>query len=511
MLFKTFAVASLAVGATALPMYMGIKQDTSKNQTWTNVVAPSMPLKRSSEPLGHPVVRSVQKLNYAMDRHAKRSGGLVKRTTIDSKVFEFTPLRKRQQPLTIIKVLGQDSNGDIIVLLSDGEEAVIPASALTGNGHGNGNGNANGGAGNNGASGFAAANQQPGAVVPQTFDAASQPTQGASVALNEDGADITYFALITIGSNKKQFQVIMDTGSSDLWVPAAGASSTHSTLSQADSQSLVISNSPFSIQYGSGSVAGVLAKDTVNIAGMGIQTTFGLSQQLSQQFDQFQPDGLMGLATSKASSEGVTVPLQVLKDTNQIPAALIGVHLARAGTGTNDGAINFGKIDPSFIKGGDANSLTFSDNISADGLWEINLEDMTVNGQTLGLSPSTAIIDTGTTLMIVPQQDAVTIHAALHGASQTNQAGTFTLPCDTTSTLQVKFGGQTLDISHLDYVGAPINQGSNTCVSNIMGGQIGGPNQMLLGDVFLKNVYSVFNLDTNQVGFAPSAENAQAN
>jgi len=349
---------------------------------------------------------------------------------------------------------------------------------------------------------------QTGAEIPQQFTPADTPDKG-SIAINEDGKDITYFMEIQVGSKQKLFTCVADTGSSDLWVPAIGSTSTHSTLARGDSETLQVSNIPYSITYGSGQVSGVLVADTVRFANFALNTTFGASTFVSNDFDSFIPDGILGLATSKASSEQVKVPVQQLAEAGLIPAAQFGVHLQRSGT-SNDGAISFGGPDAKFIAGGDASKVTFSDNVSAQGLWEVALQDMAVNGKSLGLSSATtAIIDTGTTLMIVPPADATAILTALSPGAATNNQGSFTLPCDTTTPLTVTFGGQKLDISSKDYVGQQVAPGSKNCMSNIIGQQIGGANQMLLGDVFLKNVYSVFDLDKNAVGFAPDAVNSK--
>jgi len=86
--------------------------------------------------------------------------------------------------------------------------------------------------------------------------------------------------------------VVMDTGSSDLWVPAANcpsvACTVHETLSSADSSTLQVSTTPWQIQYGTGSAAGVLVADTFSIGGLSVQRMpFGVATQLSSNFAQF--------------------------------------------------------------------------------------------------------------------------------------------------------------------------------------------------------------------------------
>ena len=88
--------------------------------------------------------------------------------------------------MTIVQILGQDQNGDIVCILSNGQEVALPVSvveSLTGASitTGSGASSASGAASGTAAGTAAGDNSQPGAVVSQTFDAASAPTQTASV------------------------------------------------------------------------------------------------------------------------------------------------------------------------------------------------------------------------------------------------------------------------------------------------------------------------------------------
>ena len=111
--------------------------------------------------------------------------------------------------------------------------------------------------------------------------------------------------------------------------------------------------------------------------------------------------------------------------------------------------------------------------------------------------------------MIIPPNDADALHNAIPG-SVTDGQGNYAFPCSTNANIALVFGGQPFSISPKDYVGAPLSGTSSLCQSNIVGQQIGGPNQWLNGDVFLKNVYSVFDFDNNQIGFGSKTTNSTA-
>lgn len=125
------------------------------------------------------------------------------------------------------------------------------------------------------------------------------PTISKTVALDEDGADVSYFSTVRIGSQSKAFRVVMDSGSSDLWIPAGDCASTacqnHATLAAGDSTTLKISTQPWSIAYGSGSASGFLVQDVLQIAGMQTKSvSFGTASNLSDAFANFPVRPLLG-------------------------------------------------------------------------------------------------------------------------------------------------------------------------------------------------------------------------
>ena len=103
-----------------------------------------------------------------------------------------------------------------------------------------------------------------------------------------------------------------------------------------------------------------------------------------------------------------------------------------------------------------------------------------MNGADLGLTGRTAILDTGTTLIIAPAADAAAIHAKIPGSQSDGQGG-FTIPCTTTTAVSLNFGGANFDINPTDLLFAPVdtNNLQGDCISGISSGQIGGANEWL--------------------------------
>lgn len=225
--------------------------------------------------------------------------------------------------------------------------------------------------------------------------------------------------------------------------------------------------------------------------------SFGLATDVSDEFYYFPMDGILGIGRGTNVEGDVDSPqvMDVLRSSSLINARLYGVHLFRAKDGLNDGELNFGAPNTDRYDG-DLNNIPLADN--KDGFWEIKVDGLGVEGEEADIGARTAIIDTGTAFIFMPKSDAVALHKVIPGSKEATVEA-FTIPCDTDKKLWMQFGGQKYSISTADWVGDSL--GGGICGSNIIGRQTFGDNQWLVGDVFLKNVYTVFDIDGAQVGF----------
>lgn len=354
------------------------------------------------------------------------------------------------------------------------------------------------------------------------------PTAQNSLPLNIEGHDVGYLADVNIGNPPRKFSILMDSGSADFWVGADSCLSlsvkgadcvsdtghfsfhplipldmqgNHTFLGPKTSTSFVDKQVPFSVTYGSGSMNGTKVTDDVSIAGLQLlQHNFGVAHQESVQFTNAAFDGLMGLALSTLSQEKVPTPVEALALQGLIQSATTSYKLARVTDDKNDGEVTFGGLDPSKF---DQKTLATVDNVSQTGFWQANIDAVTMNGQPLALASKTAILDTGTTLMVVPQADVTAIHKTIPGA-QSDGKGGFTIPCTTNVSLAFTFGGQLFSIDPVDLAFLPVNpkDPQGDCLSAITPGDVDGPTVSLLGDTFLKNAYFSTNADTNTITLA---------
>ena len=105
--------------------------------------------------------------------------------------------------------------------------------------------------------------------------------------------------------------------------------------------------------------------------------------------------------------------------------------------------------------------------------------------------------------MVLPADDAQTIHDQIQGAKSDGQGG-FTVPCTLTDTVALTYNGQVFEIDPRDIAFSPVdpNDPNGDCVSGITSGNIGGATEWLVGDVFLKNAYFSTDVGKNTLSLA---------
>lgn len=329
--------------------------------------------------------------------------------------------------------------------------------------------------------------------------ASNPPTFGPNaLAIDQDGSDYSYLSTIKFGSKAQPMHMLVDTGSSNTWVFGTDCQSStcqiHNLFGKENSTSLKTTTNPWNLSYGTGAVSGMVASDTVAFANFSINLSFGIATNASDDFNNYPMDGILGLGRRTSDVLGSTTLMDILSQNKLIAATRIGVHLHRAADNTKDGEIVFGGIDTGKFSG----ALTYTKTANNDA-WEIPVEDTLVNGTPANFTGKTAILDTGTTFILMPPADAKTLHGMIPGSVPAGEG--YNVPCNTNAKLEIRINGKLYNISPKDYVGKPVSSGSPTCTSTIIGHQAFGPSQWILGDVFLKNVYTVFDFDNKQVGF----------
>jgi len=138
--------------------------------------------------------------------------------------------------------------------------------------------------------------------------------------------------------------------------------------------------------------------------------------------------------------------------------------------------------------------------------WLLPLTTISVQGNTITLpsGPSSyAAIDTGTTLVGGPPAAMAQIFSQIPGAQPGvgNLEGYYTYPCSPKVQISLSFGGQTWTVDPNDFQLGQIS--SSRCLGAFFTLTTGSSApSWIIGDTFLKNVYSVFRYQPPAVGFA---------
>ncbi|PWY86207.1 acid protease [Aspergillus heteromorphus CBS 117.55] len=324
---------------------------------------------------------------------------------------------------------------------------------------------------------------------------AETPTWKNTAALDQDGDDISYFSVVNIGSEEQALYMMLDTGGSDTWVFSSNCTAKSCTMHNqlnSSSSTLDMTTEEWSVGYGTGTVSGVLGTDNLTIGGVDVRMTFGLASNASDNFESYPMDGILGMGRTNESSYSNPTFMDAVATLNLFKSNIVGFALSRSPE--KDGTVTFGSADQDKYTG----DITYTDTVTGSGsYWRIPVDDASVDGTSCDFSNKSAIIDTGTSYAMLPSSDAKALHALIPGSSSSGDY--FIIPCNTTANVQVTFSGVNYTISYKDYVGETYGSG---CVSNIVSYDLFGDDIWLLGDVFLKNVYAVFDYDEERVGFA---------
>ncbi|KAM6454539.1 embryonic pepsinogen-like isoform 1-T1 [Liasis olivaceus] len=308
--------------------------------------------------------------------------------------------------------------------------------------------------------------------------------------------DTEYYGTIYIGTPPQKFTVVFDTGSSNLWVPSifcnSSACEKHQRFNPSLSSTFVSTDQTMSIQYGTGSMEGMLGYDTVKVSSyIDTNQPFGIStEEPGNIFTYSQFDGILGLAYPSIAVDQATPVFDNMVNEGLVKRDLFSVYLSRKASGS---MITFGGIDHSHYTG----SIHWIP-VSEQAYWQISMDSVLVNGQKIACQDGCqAIVDTGTSLLAGPPTAINNIQNAI-GATQ-GQYGQYTINCNNLSNMpDVVFviHGVHYPLKPSAYT---LQMGSGYCSS---GFQPTGGNLWILGDVFIREYYSIFDRGNNRVGLA---------
>ncbi|OJA10871.1 hypothetical protein AZE42_06016 [Rhizopogon vesiculosus] len=213
----------------------------------------------------------------------------------------------------------------------------------------------------------------------------------------------------------------------------------------------------------------------------------------------FKPDGLAGFAFEDISVYQASPLFQTLVQSGQLPEAVFGVKLS---TTAGASELYVGGTNTTLYQ---QNTLTYTP-VTVPAYWQITLDQVSRAGVQVGQSEAEAIIDTGTSLILTDTATAASYYNDIPGAILQESEGLYSIPCDIIDNYAptFTFGGRPFNVSGETFNLGPVEDGSSDCFAGITASS-DIEDYWLVGDVFLQNVYSVFDMDQLRVGFAELA------
>jgi len=327
-----------------------------------------------------------------------------------------------------------------------------------------------------------------------------------------DYVDNFYLGNITLGTPPQNFQVVLDTGSSNLWViddscvdscdgienPLFGPLWNKEKYQRSKSTTSTPDGRDFEIYYGSGSCYGNLVVDKLTLGGLTVdKQIFGAATGIAEVFQYFPIDGILGLGWPALAEDDVPPPIQNLKD--QLDNYLFTVWLDRhvkPTDGSNGGLITYGALDGKNC----ATDIVYTP-VTSETYWQFNLDSFTV-GKYTNAKTASAISDTGTSFIYGPDSDVSQI-ISQSGADYDFNTGLYTVDCKSAKNLPdlvFTVNGKKLTIPAVEHV-VDLELGDGTCALGVDYG-FGFDFDWLLGDSVIRTYCTIYDVGGEQIGFA---------
>ncbi|CEG35915.1 aspartyl protease family [Plasmopara halstedii] len=328
----------------------------------------------------------------------------------------------------------------------------------------------------------------------------------------ENFMEFQFFGPIAIGSPPQEILVCFDTGSSDLWVPGikceACAGIERYNHSQSSTYYESTAHPAFAVQYGSGKVSGHFGEDVVHLAEFQVQDmTVGIVRTEEKSMARMKADGLLGLAFDGLSTFSHPPLFFALLEQYPDLDSVFAFYLSPT-PNSNGSQLHLGGYDDELMHSLQA-TWQMTDVVPQFGqwtFWRIRLHSVKVGKhRNACLDGCIAFVDSGTSLIGIPGTLYLNFlyEVATYAQNQGCYCGfvqygfqCFLCAPENFPLLRVGVGGEHFYVLEgTDYtlcVGL-------TCIVLV---QPSGQEMWVLGDVFMKKFYSLYDVKKKQIGFA---------
>ncbi|XDA87659.1 hypothetical protein R6Z07F_017336 [Ovis aries] len=311
--------------------------------------------------------------------------------------------------------------------------------------------------------------------------------------------DLFYLGNITIGTPPQEFQVIFDTGSSELWVPSSFCISTTCSkrmrFRHADSSTFRLSRKTFSITYGAGRIEGFVAHDTVRIGDLvSTDQQFGLCMEESG-FEGMIFDGVLGLSYANISFYTGAIPIfYKLKNEGAISEPVFAFYLSK--DEREGSVVMFGGVDHRYYKG----ELNWIPLIKADN-WIVHMDRISMKRKVIACSGGcNALVDTGSSEIVGPSTLVKNILKIIGAKPRDSE---YYVSCSSVNSLPsiiFTIKSNNYRVPGRAYI---LKDDRGHCFAAFKVHRLSSSTETwILGDVFLRLYFSVFDRGNDRIGLA---------
>ncbi|XP_064086690.1 lysosomal aspartic protease-like [Macrobrachium nipponense] len=321
--------------------------------------------------------------------------------------------------------------------------------------------------------------------------------------------DAQYYGPINLGTPAQEFNVIFDTGSSNLWVPSKKCLSVaclaHRRYDSAASSTYKENGTAIEFHYGSGSCKGFLSADHLSVGDVPVEDQ--LFAEITSEGLSFLPgkfDGIMGMAFVEISALEVPTVFDNMIDQGVVDDPIFSFYLNHNMSGTPGGELVLGGSDPNHYEGEFAYVP-----VSRVGYWQVTVESISVGGVAKSFcNPCEVAIDTGTSLIAGPTENVkelMTDFGAFHILGP--EYGILCSKVPEMPNVTFTMNGYDFELEGADHV-IEVEDPTTGIKECIVGFLALDTSQLIvdwiIGDPFIAKYYSEFDVGNKRIGFAQS-------
>ncbi|KAH9990903.1 aspartic peptidase domain-containing protein [Russula vinacea] len=288
-----------------------------------------------------------------------------------------------------------------------------------------------------------------------------------NISLTAINSTFLWSGTIQVGTPSKEYSVVFDTTSADLWLfgPSCPTCQGHDIYDPSQSSSANDLKTPFNVSYSFGNLTGDVFTDSVTVGGFKVSNeTLGVTSEIGVNYNatNFGADGVLGMGFKGLSMYNSSSVIETLVNGSQLPEPVVGMVLADS--------------NPELIVGG-------RDSSRYKGDLPPNLGD---------------------------HESIANIYAGIPGSSRLNvtdpkQFQLWTYPCNTTVNASIVISNTSFNIPSDKFNYTTIGGGLCIGVFAEFAADIEDPGFWVLGNGFLRNVYTELDYGKLQIGFGQLA------